>query len=762
MKHGWSIAFGAALLGLAPLGCGSDNDGGPLGNVDALVVLQRVARNDDGNVFSYTSYIPGAHLLKLSPPTAAGKVTPICCDQQPELAGMDIQSYDLSFDATQIVFSGHSAMDSNYGIYLLNLGTGVVQELATDPGRDYVYPIFLPGNKILFETNDVVSNPVTDPNPAQHVDEYERATTAQVGTVNVDGTGLQLGPRNLSHRVMPSLASDGRVIFTQWDHLGPENQGDLMFMNTDMTELREAFGKEGDSASNSTLKAREIAPGRMVAIATARDRTVQAGAIIDVRLGIPSESDGVLRADSMMSEANATFVNLTPSVPVDNSPSSATIGRYYDAFPLDQSEHPQLLVSWADGPVETEVLSAAGLNAEFGIYLYDSSTSERHPIMQDAGMWDVFARPLQAHEAPAVTASEIDNSIGQQALIGAMNVYTSTLHQFTPGSIYGVRVMEGYSSEEGFPEMFGTTMFEGHANLGVAPVATDGSYLAHVPANVPIHQQAVDVFGMSLFNEPVWVSSRAGESRVCGGCHEDRATSTVINPGITEAAATGPMDAMGMTPRSSRITAAADLTNANLIAADGTGINKIVSIGWGGSDPTASGTGAVQQVFNDNCVSCHGADNKAGIPGYTITDQMGKVVLNWTFNLSAAPISVNYGPATDDGPAMQTFSASYFTMAGPDMEAIEKNNLIITGNFKVYMNPEDAAHSPLIQKVNPTQLFPTPNTAVRAFPGMTPHSSVGYDSGRELTPTEFYKLILAADMGVNYYSRDNNPHANAY
>jgi hypothetical protein len=755
-----SIAIGAALFTMGPVGCTSDSDSGPLGNVDSLIVLQRVARNDDGNVFSYTSYIPGAHLVKLSPPTAAGTKTPICCDQQPELAGMDIQSYDISFDATQIVFSGHSAADTNYGIYLLDINSGVVTQLATDPGRDYVYPIFLPGNKIFFDTNDVVSNPVTDPMPAQHVDEYERATTAQVGTINIDGTGLSLGPRNLSHRVMPSLASDGRIIMTQWQHLGPENQGDLEFMNSDLTDLRGAFGGEGSTASNSSLKAREIAPGRMVAIATARDRTIQSGAIIDARLGIPYEQDGVYRADNQMSMANESFVNLTPDVPTDNSPSADTIGRYYDAFPLDQSEHPQLLVSWADGPVETEVLAAAGLNAEFGIYEYDSSTYERHPIMQDPGMWDIFARPLEQRTAPAITASELDNTLGQEALIGTMNVYDSTLHDFAAGSVYGVRVMEGFSSEEGFPMMFGTTEFEGHAALGVARVASDGSWLAHIPANVPVHMQPVDTFGMSLFNEPVWVSARAGESRVCGGCHENRATTTVINPGITQAAAIGPFDAMGEVPRANRQMAPADITNANLIQADGTGIEKLVGMSWGGADPTQSGTtGAVQQVFDDHCVSCHGPDNKAGIPGYTISDAMGNVVLNWTFNLSSDPITVNYGPATDDGPAMQTFSASYFSSAGPDMEAIEMNNLVITGNFKVYMNPEDASGSLMIQKLNPTQLFPTPNAGVRAF-ATQPHSTEqGYT---ELTPTEFYKLILAADMGVNYYARENNPHSTGY
>jgi hypothetical protein len=61
--------------------------------------------------------------------------------------------------------------------------------------------------------------------------------------------------------------------------------------------------------------------------------------------------------------------------------------------------------------------------------------------------------------------------------------------------------------------------------------------------------------------------------------------------------------------------------------------------------------------------------------------------------------------------------------------------------------------------LNPTQLFPTPNQAVRAF-NTTPHSQA--QAYTELTPTEFYKLILATDMGANYYARENNPHANTY
>ena len=72
MKHLKSIAIGAALFTTAGIGCGGDDNSGPLGSVDSLVILQRPKRNDAGDIFQYTSYIPGAHLVTLSPPTADG------------------------------------------------------------------------------------------------------------------------------------------------------------------------------------------------------------------------------------------------------------------------------------------------------------------------------------------------------------------------------------------------------------------------------------------------------------------------------------------------------------------------------------------------------------------------------------------------------------------------------------------------------------------------------------------------------------------
>ena len=761
MRNFKSIAIGAALFTAGTgVGCSNDDNTGPLGNVDSLVILQRPKRNDMGDIFQYTSYVPTARLVKLSPPTADGVLTTLCCDKAgAEFQNIDISSYDISFDAKEIVFSGKLSGGERYGLFRLTIATGQVEQIQTDPGRDYVSPIYLPGNKIMFTTNLSVNNPALDPttnaaidmNPPQHVDEYERGTTLQVGTVNIDGTGEVLGPRNLSHRTFPTLTSDGRVMLTQWDHLGPVNAGHLMFMNTDMTELREAFGKEGKGAANSTLKAREVSPGRFVAIATSRDRTIQSGALIDIRLGTPTTDDGEVRADTAMSEQNSRYVMLTPDVPTDREPSANTIGRYYDAYPLNAKDQLDLLVSWADGPVESGVLGSAGLAANFGIYLYDTKNLARRPILDDPEMWDIFARPLMPRPAPPVTSSAIDANLGGQAMIGSMNVYASSLTTFAPNSVYGVRIMEGFSSEEGFPEMFGTTMFEGQANLGVARVASDGSWLATVPANVPLHLQAVNTFGMSIENEPVWFSARAGESRVCGGCHENRAETTVINPGITQAAAIGPTSAMGLVARDRRLSTDAELSSIN------TAPDRLIGMAW---------NKAIQPVFNANCVSCHNGVASAANPSYQIVDPMtGAVVSTFVFDLTDRLVTIDYGMGD-----VQEYPASYISMAGPDMEAIEMGNLMITGTLPCTttggqptlqcMEPQNAINSPVIRLLNPTQLFPSP-TSQRAFP-TTPHSSVGYDSGRELTPAEFYKLILAADMGVNYYARENNPRLSRY
>jgi hypothetical protein len=194
---------------------------------------------------------------------------------------------------------------------------------------------------------------------------------------------------------------------------------------------------------------------------------------------------------------------------------------------------------------------------------------------------------------------------------------------------------------------------------------------------------------------------------------------------------------MSLTPRAMRANLAAE---ANPAATP----EQLVGIAW---------DKALQPMFDAKCISCHNGTPGPANPSYTITDPATGMATTFTFDLTNKPVTMTLGTKTE------TWPASYLTMAGPDMEAISRGNLVISGNFKVYMNPEDAHGSIAIQKVNPTQLFPAVNASVRAYPTQ-PHSAAqGYT---ELSPTEFYTLILAADMGVNRYARENNPHSTAY
>src|SRR6476646_9453599 len=99
---------------------------GPLPeSVASIIFLQRQARNNTGNVFDYTSYVPGAKLVNMTPPSADGKL-------------VNIMSYDLSFDAKTVVFSAKLDAGERYQLYRMNVDGTEFKQL-TMGDYDYVY-----------------------------------------------------------------------------------------------------------------------------------------------------------------------------------------------------------------------------------------------------------------------------------------------------------------------------------------------------------------------------------------------------------------------------------------------------------------------------------------------------------------------------------------------------------------------------------------------------------------------------------------------
>lgn len=718
-------SIGIALSALALVACGGESAQGPLDEVEAIVFIERQPRvNGTGDIFAYETYVAGASLVKLSPPTADGERTVLCCDGIAELEGADIIDFDVSFDAKTIVMSARLSGDQRYGLFLVHLDTGEIDQLPTDPMRDYVYPTFLPGDRILFATNAVVEE-----GAPQFTDEYERRTTLQLGSIAHDGSDPVLYSRNLSHRITSAVLHTGEILVTQWDHLNEMNSGHLLRMNPDGTRVREAFGKEGTGITNSYYKAVEISPGRVIAIGSSRDRTYQSGTILDIRLGEAYETEGgELWADRNMSEATASYQILTAQVPLGRDPSSPTIGRYYSAYPLDAAPLPQLLVTWADGPVHSEVNGAAGVPPNFGVYLYDSARGTRMPIYDREDTWEINAMPLVARDAPPTIPKAGNNSFSDQAvLLGAMNVYESTVLP-EDAEVYGIRVVEGFSGEEGIGADFGLSEAEGAATLGIVPIEEDGSWAALIPANVPVRQIAIDEYGMGITLEPIWISGNAGESMFCGGCHESRTGTTVIEPGITDAIAIGPVDLMSEVGRFER--------KSTEYLADPVGIPWDL---------------ALQPIFDAKCVTCHDGTPGPANDSFTIEDPETGQTQTFVFNLSGDPVDYGVGEAMISG-----YSASHLSLLGPMMMDLEDAGLVVSEEMPIYVEPEDARGSILIQKLNPPQQFPTVDETNRAFDG-TPHPA---DVGRAdlaLTPAEYRLLVEMVDNGGQFYSRENAP-----
>jgi hypothetical protein len=260
--------------------------------------------------------------------------------------------------------------------------------------------------------------------------------------------------------VSPALLPDGQVVYTEWRHMGMINDGHLRMMNTDMTGMREAFGGEVQSGptTNSYLKARyvqttQIDDGnggktnnyQMVAVATSRDRTLQSGKL--------------LLLDLNGSEASSTPRDITPLVPGGEDPSSLGVGRYYDAEPVGQGAPGRFLVSWADGPVESETLALAGTNAQFGVYVYDINSRQRFPIYDALNYWDILARPLKSRPEPQGSPlTPVSPLSAQDTTIGALNVYDTSLgdirQNLTPGRARGRTRLTG-AAWRGLPALRG-------------------------------------------------------------------------------------------------------------------------------------------------------------------------------------------------------------------------------------------------------------------------------------------------------------------
>ncbi len=716
---------------------GSTKQDSVLPGVEAIVFAKRayVEKSGDqnvaggsGRVVDYLRYTPGGGVFVLSPPTPDGALTNLTSRFQ----DVDIAGLDLSFDAKDIVFSmRHAKDDGHFHIYTAKVdGSGKIKQL-TFGMNDDVRPIFVPGDRIAFVTNQSYTPLGT------RADEYNHGReVTQIGTISsVSGDAdRRVCAQSLSHSADPFLMSTGAIGYSRWEHLGSVNDLKLFRMNPDCTDMLAVAGQHGKDF-NSIVQVRESSPGVFVGIATAREGTIQSGAIMKIDARARSGS-------AALDEQAASFTSLTPRVPTDREalvPSG--VGRYRTPYMLADGK---LLVAWADGDVSdrNELSNTA---PKFGIYLYDPKTQERVRVYDDPKFWDMYAIPVAPRQEPPVRSGRLDLPKGSQtaafggkpAVIGSIDVTSTSLDEtVSGGQLDGVqlsaalgqaekvRIIEGFSSEVGSVREFGLTMHEGAAILAEVDVQKDKSWEAAVIPYLPYHLQAIDRFGLAIRSEGLWIQAMPGENRTCGGCHESRSKAASATPGATLA----------------QQLPLADKDYSQLAIADRT------ELPWAGA---ASGPN-VQDVFDAKCVSCHDGGAKDPFAGkhYTVTippmDAMAQPMVYQIpyLLLSSKPIETYYEKQ------VVTYPASYVSLLYPT--AMMGDSKVVGDMPPDWVVPGSARASKLIEKINAT---PSDSRAGKEWAWKS--AAHPEDVGVKLSSEERLTLIRMADLGGQYYSRRN-------
>ena len=695
----------------------------------------------NGQVLDYERYVPGGSLVVLSPPRPDGTLKNITAD----FPNADFNGVDVSFDAKQVVFSMRRDRDDKYHIYTAQLeerdGKFEIHQ-KTGGDHDDINPIYIPGGRIAFVTNEMYTAMGT------RADEYEHGrVVTQLATISVDGgdADRRLASQNLSHTVAPFLRHDGKVGYSRWEHLGGVNDVKIFAANPDGTQMLAVAGQHG-KPSNALFSLREIEPNVMIGIATTRNRTIHAGALIRIDARNTAEKacmDPKANQQGLpcLDEEKATYEILSKDVPTGSGPSP--VGRYREPSMLPGG---RILVSWADGPVND--LSEQSLTPpDFGIYIYDPATNKNQLIYNDRQTWELGAIAVVARPEPPVIGDLVsknqDNATPVR--IGSVDITKTSLgSEVVKGAQFGdqgvglgealrqatkVRIIEGFSSEgaKGVT-MFGLTMDEGAAILGEAQVYNDGSWLADIPPYVPVHLQPIDKFGLAIRNQRLWIQGMPGEDRRCVGCHEQRSGVGAPRMGQNPTVAEQRQAEKFLQPIADRL-----------------------ELPWyvdATKYPDAKPKVVVQNILNQKCVQCHDGGAKDPFAGrtYSVTAAVPGTGGSQSFvipylDLSDKPVQVVYDRK------LETYPASYVSLYFPaTMEMGMGTGQVMGEKPPLWAIPNNARESAMIKKLN----VKAGDQFAYGTPTMHPE-----DKGVTLTDEERLHLIRSIDVGGQYYARQN-------
>jgi len=535
----------------------------------------------------YNKTDSNAHnLCLLSPVSADGKVTPLV----PELNGGGFGRFDISFDASKVVFC--YVKDGRYRIYEIDIDPktglrapgnsfrqltfGCAEEADTvkryagshcATGFHDLDPVYLPNGKIMFVSTrsqrSVLCNPTT-------------VTTLHV--MDADGKNITCISQGQVNEMAPCVLDDGRVVYMRWEYIdkGFGNAQSLWSVRPD------------GSASDHVFKNTIICPGAMIHARSIPDSRKMVTTAAGHHGGLHGP---IVLLDTRRHRRTADAMeNLTPEIRYPglyNMPGS--IGAFREPYPFSEK---LFLVSHKPG---TDTYKDG---AGFGIYALDSwgSRAELYRDPELSCLQPMLLRPRsKPTDIPPVEPTTDEENL-QLATMFMADVYQGS-PALDRGRVKYLRVMEamnlgwhdtwraGQQGDSGPFQQISIVSNGGDVACkfvhGIATVHEDGSALFTVPANKNLYFQALDENYMELHRMRTFINLMPGEKRSCIGCHEVRRKTPQLRDKIGPRALDFPIEALKPQP--------------------------------GDTGPRAVHYPLdVQPILDKRCVSCHGGESPKG------------------------------------------------------------------------------------------------------------------------------------------------------
>ncbi|HFB65708.1 MAG TPA: hypothetical protein ENJ60_09235, partial [Aeromonadales bacterium] len=252
--------------------------------------------DDNGNLIpdnfaEPSTFLPGAELILRDRASPTATETVLTAGIFPDGELYDVKDLAVSPDGRKLAFAMRAPEIPNadpedqptWNIWEYDLDTKVLRrmiasDINAEAGQD-TGPEYLPGGDIVFSSTRQRTNKaiLLDEGKPQYsgLEEGLDVEASVLHIMATDGSNIHQLTFNQSHDLDPTVLTNGKIVFSRWDHMGGEKGIHLYQVNPDGTDMEYLYGANShatgtDGSLVEFFKAQELPDGDLLVLTRLR------------------------------------------------------------------------------------------------------------------------------------------------------------------------------------------------------------------------------------------------------------------------------------------------------------------------------------------------------------------------------------------------------------------------------------------------------------------------------------------------------------